>query len=169
MPSELSTEQWREAAHSVIETVAKQNSIVVSDMVVNALEQANLGLDNYSALGGVFTRAAKAGFIQKTDETQHSTRGKSHSAKTVWISLIHDQSDVSPEARALNSLLLAALDFNAETVRFASIVYRREGLDKRSHEKAVKNFQKIQDHYTARIAAVVEQYEKVGGRNESRV
>lgn len=158
-------QQWREAAHGVIEAVAKQNSIVVSDMVVNALEQANLGLDNYSALGGVFTRAAKAGFIQKTDETQHSTRGKSHSAKTVWASLIYRQDDISPEARALNGLLMAALDFNAETVRFASVIYRREGLDMRGHKKAVAEFNKIQDRYQARIATALETYEKVGGQN----
>ena len=156
---------WRDAAHGVIEAVAKQNSIVVSDMVVTALEQANLGLDNYSALGGVFTRAAKAGFIQKTDETQHSTRGKSHSAKTVWVSLIYSQDGIPAETRALNSLLMAALDFNAKTVRFASIIYRREGLDQRGHKKAVANFQKIQDHYNARISKVLEEYERVGGRN----
>ena len=157
-------QQWREAAHSVIEAVAKQNSIVVSDMVVNALEQANLGLKNYSALGGVFTRAAKAGFIQKTEETQHSTRGKSHSAKTVWASLIYSQDGVPAETRVLNSLLMAALDFNAETVRFASIIYRKEGLDHKTHKKAVTEFNKIQDRYNARIAGVLQDYEKVGGK-----
>lgn len=159
-------QQWREAAHGVIEAVAKQNSIVVSDMVVTALEQANLGLDNYSALGGVFTRAAKAGFIQKTEETQHSTRGKSHSAKTVWASLIYSQDGVPAETRALNSLLMAALDFNAETVRFASIIYRREGLDQKTHKVAVKEFNKMQDKYNARISKVLEEYARVGGRND---
>lgn len=155
---------WREAAHGVIEAVAKQNSIVVSDMVVNALEQAGLGLKNYSALGGVFTRAAKAGFIQKTDETQHSTRGKSHSAKTVWASLIYEQDGVSAEARALHSLIMAALDFNAETVRFASIIYRKEGLDRKTHKTAVKEFNKIADKYQSRMVATMQQYEKVGGK-----
>lgn len=160
-------QQWREAAHKVIEAVAKENSIVVSDMVVAALESAGLGLDNYSALGGVFTRAAKAGFIQKTDETQHSTRGKSHSAKTVWASLIYRADDVSPEARALSSLIMAALDFNAETVRYASTVYRAGGLDQKTHKHAVRDFQKIQDNYSARIAMIMEQFEKVGGKGHA--
>ena len=35
-------QQWREAAHKVIEAVAKENSIVVSDMVVAALEAPGL-------------------------------------------------------------------------------------------------------------------------------
>lgn len=160
-------QQWREAAHKVIEAVAKENSIVVSDMVVAALESAGLGLDNYSALGGVFTRAAKAGYIQKTDETQHSTRGKSHSAKTVWASLIYRADDVSPEARALNSLLMACLDFNAETVRYASTVYRAGGLDQKTHKRAVRDFQKIQDNYSARIAMIMEQFERVGGKGHA--
>ena len=169
MPKLNKDQQWREAAHGVIQAVAKENSIVVSDMVVNALEQANLGLDNYSALGGVFTRAAKAGFIQKTDEKQHSTRGKSHSAKTVWVSLIYRQDDLSPETRALTGMLMAALDFNAETVRFASIIYRREGLDRKTHKTAVKEFQRIADSYQARMTATLEEYAKVGGSNENRV
>lgn len=158
------TEQWQAAAHKIIEQVAKGNQYVVSDMVVNALEAAGLGLDNYSPLGGVFKRAAKDGYIAKTDEKQQSTRGKSHSAKTVWVSLIYRQDDLSPEARALNHLIMAALDFNAETVRFASIIYRGAGLDRKAHKKAVDEFNKIQDRYTARISATLEQYEKVGGK-----
>lgn len=157
------TEEWRQKAHEVIKQVAERNSIVVSDMVVSALEKAGLGLDNYSPLGGVFTRAAKEGILQKTDEQQHSTRGKSHSAKTVWISLIYKQDGVSDEARVLNSLLMAALDFNAETVRFATMIYRAGGLTKENHTHSVEKFKEIQDNYSARIAVVLEEYEKVGG------
>lgn len=158
------TEQWQAAAHKIIEQVAKGNQYVVSDMVVNALENAGLGLDNYSPLGGVFKRAAKDGIIAKTDEKQQSTRGKSHSAKTVWVSLIYKREDVSPEAAALSNLIMAALDFNAETVRYASVLYRNGGLDVKTHEKAVKAFNEIQDHYNARIAKIVEDFEKAGGR-----
>lgn len=158
------SEDWRQKAHEVIKKVASENSIVVSDMVVTALEQAGLGLDNYSPLGGVFTRAAKEGILQKTEEQQHSTRGKSHSAKTVWASLIYQQDKLNPEARVLNSLLMAALDFNAETVRYASMVYRAGGVDQKLHEQSVKRFKAIQDNYNARIAIILEEYEKVGGK-----
>lgn len=157
--------QWREAAHEVIKTLARQNSYVVSDMVVTALEAAGLGLDNYSSLGGVFTRAAKDGFITKTNETQQSTRAKSNSAKTVWISMIYQQEDLGPEARALNTLVVAALDFNAETVRYASVIFRSGGLNGKDHQKAVAQFQKIQDIYNARITGIMGEYEKVGGKN----
>ena len=159
------TDEWRQKAHKVIEQVARKNQYIVSDMVVTALEKAGLGLDNYSPLGGVFTRAAKDGLIQKTDETQQSTRGKSHSAKTVWVSLVYGQQDLSPEARALTGLVMAALDFNAETVRYASFVFRAGGLDKVTHQRAVKDFQKIQENYTARVTKAMQDFERVGGKN----
>lgn len=158
------SEEWRTAAHAVIKKVAEQNSIVVSDMVVTALEEAGLGLDNYSPLGGVFTRAAKEGILEKTSETQQSTRAKSNSAKTVWISLIYGIQDIGPEARALNKMLMAALDFNAETVRYASFAYRAGGLDEKNHQKAVADFKRIQDSYNARIAKALDEYERVGGK-----
>lgn len=158
------TEAWRTAAHEVIKKVAEQNSIVVSDMVVTALESAGLGLDNYSPLGGVFTRAAKEGLLSKTTDTQQSTRAKSNSAKTVWLSNVYGTDDLTPEARALNKLLIAALDANAETVRYASFAFRAGGLNEKSHKKAVEAFSAIQDKYGARIAAAVEEYERVGGR-----
>lgn len=158
------TIEWRTAAHEVIKDVATKNSIIVSDMVVTALEAAGLGLKNYSALGGVFTRAAKDGFISKTDEKQHSTRGKSHSAKTVWISEIYEQDVIAPEARALNKLLMAALEFNAATVRYASLVYRATGLDPKNHTKAVSDFQAMQDTYTKQVAKIVSEYQTVGGQ-----
>lgn len=163
MSNNAKSDEWRKKAHEVIRDVASKNSIVVSDMVVAALEEAGLGLDNYSSLGGVFTRAAKEGILQKTQETQQSTRAKSNSAKTVWISLIYQQDGVAPEARVLNSLLMAALDFNAETVRFASMVYRQGGLDEKTHKTSLAKFKDIQDTYSARISMVLEDYEKLGG------
>lgn len=158
------SDEWRQKAHEVIKQVAKDNSIVVSDMVVTALEQAGLGLDNYSPLGGVFTRAAKEGILQKTQETQQSTRAKSNSAKTVWISLIYRQDGIAPEARVLTSLLMAALDFNAETVRFASMVYRAGGLDDKTYKKSVERFEAIQKNYSARHAIILQEYEKLGAK-----
>lgn len=152
------TEQWRSAAHDIIAELAASNSLIVSDMVVAALEAANMGLDNYSALGGVFTRAAKAGLIQKTDETQPGNR-KSHSAKTVWRSLVYKKAeDASPELTAISQMVINALDFNAATIRLASMVYGHFGDLKPHRQKAViKDFQSIQDNYTSRHAAISEE------------
>lgn len=86
MNKPLNKDEWRSAAHNVIEDAALNNQYLSSDIVIAALEQAGLGLSNYSALGGVFTRAAKAGVITKFDT---GNKSKSHSVKTVWRSLTH--------------------------------------------------------------------------------
>ena len=85
MANDLNTAEWRTAAHNVIETAALNNQYLTSDIVIAALAEAGLALSNYSALGGVFTRAAKAGLIAKAA----GNPSKSHSAKTVWRSLTH--------------------------------------------------------------------------------
>lgn len=84
--------KWRQAAHSTLETLARHNQYIVSDTLIAALEDAGYGLNNYSALGGVFTRAAKERLIVKTGNYQQSNRTKSHSAKTVWRSLVYKES-----------------------------------------------------------------------------
>lgn len=150
------TLEWRDKAHAVINEVAHANAIVVSDMVVSALEAAGLGLSNYSALGGVFTRAAKEGLIMKTDVTQQSTRERSNSAKTVWRSLVYNDPYLSKEQKALGSLIIAALDFNAETIRLASIVYAGGKLDEKTYKKALADFNAIADNYQARQAMILE-------------
>lgn len=157
------TEEWRTAAHEVIKKLAQENSIIVSDMVVATLEADGLGLDNYSTLGGVFTRAAKEGIISKTDQQQQSTRAKSNSAKTVWVSLIYQKEEIGPQARLMNQMLIAALDFNAETVRYASFVYRSGGLDEKNHQKAVADFRRIQSAYSKRVDLILKEYATVGG------
>lgn len=86
MTKTLNKDEWRSTAHNVIADVAINNQYISSDIVIAALEQAGLGLTNYSALGGVFTRAAKANLIEKMPTTNTS---KSHSVKTVWRSLTH--------------------------------------------------------------------------------
>lgn len=141
--------EWRNKAHEIITEIAKNNSIVVSDMVVTALEEAGLGLDNYSALGGVFTRAAKAGLITKTDIKQQSTRERSNSAKTIWRSLVYARPDDSPDQVALTNMIWAALDFNAETIRLASIVYAGGKLTPGTYLKVLKDFRNITDKYQA--------------------
>lgn len=152
------TEAWRKGAHDVITELAKTNTLIVSDMVVAALEAANMGLNNYSALGGVFTRAAKAGLIMKTDETQRSRERNSHSAKTVWRSLIYvPATPVAPEQEALSHMITNALGFNAATVRHASMVFAAgPGMKPHHMKRQVKEFQKIQDEYTAQHIKIVE-------------
>lgn len=147
---------WEQVAHKAIEQIARNNSIVVSDMVVAALEAEGHGLDNYSALGGVFTRAAKAGLIVKTDIQQQSTRRRSNSAKTVWRSLVYKRAGLSKEQNALGNLVIAALDFNAETIRLASIVYSGGQLDRHAYNRVLKDFNRISDRYNARNIKILE-------------
>jgi hypothetical protein len=160
------TEQWRKAAHDVITELAASNSLIVSDMVVAALEQAGMGLNNYSALGGVFTRAAKAGLIVKTDETAPGNR-KSHSAKTVWRSLTYKKAQgTSPELDTLTAMITNALEYNAAIVARASLIYAQGHVEDRKYlKRQVADFNKIQDQYTAKNVALVEAYAKVVGVN----
>lgn len=150
------TNEWRNRAHDIIADLASNNGMVVSDMVVNALETAGLGLDNYSVLGGVFNRAAKEGLIAKTDITQQSTRARSKSAKTVWRSLVYAPADQSKEQSVIGSLLVAALDFNAETIRLASLVYAGGQMDRDTYASHIKAFNEISDKYVSRQAKVLE-------------
>lgn len=81
------TEAWRDAAHKLLVALAKENTYIVSDMVILFLESAGYGLDDYSPLGGVFKRAAKQGIIKKIDQPKASKQ-------SLWISLIKGGSDV---------------------------------------------------------------------------
>lgn len=150
------TNEWRDQAHQIVANLAKNNGMVVSDMVVTELEANGLGLDNYSVLGGVFNRAAKEGLIAKTDITQQSTRARSKSAKTVWRSLVYRPVDESKEQSVIGSLLVAALDFNAETIRLASLVYAGGQMDREAYAHHIKAFNEISDKYVSRQAKVLE-------------
>jgi len=154
------TTDWREAASLIVKQVAQNNQYVVSDMVVTALEKAGLGLENYSSLGGVFKRAAATGYIKKTADKIQSTRSKSHSAKTVWVSLIHQPKDVSPEARALNQLLTAALQFNTSIVAIATQANVVGPMKQSSQKQLHKTFMKMQDEYQASVAQIAQAYEE---------
>lgn len=150
------TNEWRNQAHEIVVNLAHNNGMLVSDMVVTELEAAGLGLDNYSVLGGVFNRAAKDGLIEKTDITQQSTRARSKSAKTVWRSLVYTPADQSKEQSVINSLLVAALDFNAETIRLASLVFAGGQMDQKAYASHINEFNKISDKYVSRQAKVLE-------------
>lgn len=58
---------WRDAADKLLEALAKENKYLVSDMLIIFLESAGYGLENYSAIGGVFKRAAKRGIISRIE------------------------------------------------------------------------------------------------------
>jgi hypothetical protein len=77
------TQAWRDEAHKLLIALAKDNTYIVSDMVILWLESANYGLDDYSPLGGVFRRAASEGIIKKIDQPT-STK------TTLWISCIRE-------------------------------------------------------------------------------
>lgn len=77
------SEEWREAAARLLTALAKTNQYLVSDIVIVFLESAGYGLEDYSSLGGVFRRAAKAGIIKKIDQPKKSKQ-------SIWASLIFE-------------------------------------------------------------------------------
>lgn len=81
---------WIDRADEIIKEIAINNSFVISDMVIAQLEKEGLKQSNYAALGGVFTRAARARIIKKRDTEQ-----KSNSKKIVWSSLIYKGADLN--------------------------------------------------------------------------
>lgn len=74
------SQEWRDAADKLLEALARDNQYIVSDMVQIFLESAGYGLKNYSALGGVFRRAAKRGIIKRIDRK---------TKPVLWISEIY--------------------------------------------------------------------------------
>ena len=59
--------EWRYAADKLLLSLARDNKYVVADMLIVFLEASGYGLDNYSAVGGVFKRAAKKGTIRRVN------------------------------------------------------------------------------------------------------
>lgn len=75
------SQAWRDAANDLLVALAKDNKYIVSDMVILFLNSSGYGLKDYSPLGGVFKRAAKAGIIKKIDQPKQSKQ-------SLWVSLI---------------------------------------------------------------------------------
>ena len=73
------SQEWRDAADRLLETLAVTNQYIVADMLVIFLESAGYGLDNYTPLGGVFKRAAKKGIIKKVPRA---------SKQALWVSQV---------------------------------------------------------------------------------
>lgn len=74
---------WRDAADKLLEALARENQYIVADMVQIFLESAGYGLEGhkaYSALGGVFRRAARRGIIKRVPRK---------TKVTLWSSLIY--------------------------------------------------------------------------------
>ena len=77
---------WRDAADNLLHALAIENKYIVSDMLIIYLESADLELDNYSPLGGVFRRAAAKGYISRVSRP---------TKQALWISNLYKSN--SPE------------------------------------------------------------------------
>ena len=162
------SEAWRKAADATLARIAETNRYIMSDMLIAALEEDGNGLDNYSVLGGVFTRAAIAGIIEKTDDQQFSERRKSHSIKTVWKSRIYKLGEpISTEQDAISALVMNALGFNADIIRYASLVFASTPIQNEGKlTETVNEFKRIEDFHQAERVKIIEQLEKLS-RKES--
>lgn len=74
------SQAWRDAADKLLESLARENKYIVSDMLIIFLESANYGLDDYSPLGGVFKRAAARGIISRIERP---------TKQALWLSKVY--------------------------------------------------------------------------------
>lgn len=82
----IMTEEMISAAERVLRQMALNNQYITADTLIAVLMQDGYTTTNYSALCGVFLRGVRDGIIDKSPTANPS---KSHSAKTVWRSLIY--------------------------------------------------------------------------------
>jgi len=82
----IMTEEMIAAAERVLRQMALNNQYITADTLIAVLMQDGYTTTNYSALSGVFLRGVRDGVIDKSPTANPS---KSHSAKTVWRSLIY--------------------------------------------------------------------------------
>lgn len=78
------SQAWRDAADRLLESLAQHNQYIVGDMLIIFLESAGYGLKNYTALGGVFKRAANKGIIKRIN---------AGNKQALWASNIHVRCD----------------------------------------------------------------------------
>lgn len=76
------SQAWRDAADKLLEALARENKYLVADMVILFLESAGYGLEDYSALGGVFKRAGKRGMIKQVRKTKN---------QILWVSNVYGE------------------------------------------------------------------------------
>jgi hypothetical protein len=78
---------WKEAALKSVQHRARHCASVTANDVFADLEQLGLHTHENRALGAVFQKAARNGWIAKTDRTVPSTRKTRHSGDVrVWAS-----------------------------------------------------------------------------------
>lgn len=82
----IMTEEMIAAAERVLRQMALNNQYITADTLIAVLMQDGYTTTNYSALSGVFLRGVRDGIIDRSPSFNPS---KSHSAKTVWRSLIY--------------------------------------------------------------------------------
>ena len=140
--------EWRKAAHEALDHIARNNQFIVSDMLIAVLEDRGLALNNYSALGGVFTRAARDKLIVKTGNAKVSTRAKSHSSKTVWRSLVYKvETGGNTESNVMAGLIINALNYNAGVIQHASLIYGSGGLKQSAFKHSIQHFKRMSKDY----------------------
>lgn len=86
------SQAWRDAADKLLESLARENKFIVSDMVIIFLESAGYGLTDYSPLGGVFKRARDRGIISRIDRP---------TKQALWLSSIYRASQATNEVPVL--------------------------------------------------------------------
>jgi len=84
------SQAWRDAAGKLLEALARDNRYIVSDILIVFLESAGYGLKDYSPLGGVFKRAAKAGIISKIEQPKRSKQ-------SLWVSNVYKGASLEME------------------------------------------------------------------------
>lgn len=82
-------EDWKEAALECVRTAAKQLHELTADDVLELLEKESVETHNMAALGPVFLRAAKRGWIRNSNRMVQSRIPRRHRKITVWESLIY--------------------------------------------------------------------------------
>ena len=79
---------WKKAAWDCLCRVARRQSELTADDVLELLERQSVRTHNLAALGPVFQRAARAGLIVNTDRMVQSRIPRRHRKITVWKSLV---------------------------------------------------------------------------------
>jgi len=80
------SQAWRDAADRLVEALARDNQYIVGDILIIFLESAGYGLNDYTALGGVFKRTAKRGIISRIDSNRKQALWKSN----IYVRCNHD-------------------------------------------------------------------------------
>lgn len=81
---ENSNEDWRDFAFKCVVNASRIHSDFTSDEVIRLLDEEPAQTHNLMALGGIFIKAEKQGFIENTGTTRQTTIKTRHRKLTVW-------------------------------------------------------------------------------------